>query len=314
MPLKRTPPPTVTSPSRSESEPDLSGTIKQDYTTNIVNVRQKRAREEVTMGDLMDEMRNMMREFKIEQEKSLEALQGSLIEISKQQDKKLDCLQSAMAEVRKQNEEIQGSIEFLSQQYTELRDKVSQLEDVQKQNATYIRILETKIENIDQQNRRTSIEIRNIPVSNTETKQDLLNIFHKISTTLNSDAKASDVCDIFRVNSKVPSSKPIICCLNSVLLKEQLLKHLREFNTAHRANKLNTEHLQIQGPHQPIFISESLTPRLKRLYAVTRGFAGANGFQFCWVSRGRIYLRKRQGDKLIYVESETDLTRLDKTI
>ncbi|XP_063838250.1 uncharacterized protein LOC135087407 [Ostrinia nubilalis] len=312
MPLKRTPPPSV-SPLRGEAEPDVAAPPSSRPESKGVTLRQKRPREEITMGDFMDSMKSMFKDFKDEQNRKFDSLQGSIAEYRDQQEKRLDCLQNKLDEICKQNEDIRNSIEFLSQENSELKSKVNKMESERKEDSAYVRLLETKIDNLERQNRSASIEIRNIPVPKSETKEDLMNVLQKISKALKVDLAASDVSDIFRVSTKVLTNKPIVCNLNSVLLKERLLKGLKDFNNTHKANRFSTEHINIQGTSQPIFISENLTPKMRRLFFLARSFAGSSGYSFCWISRGQIYLRKKEGEKTIRIDSEADLSGLEKT-
>jgi hypothetical protein len=311
MPLKRTPPPAA-SPVRSESEPDLAAPSSSRFDMAGITLRQKRPREEITMIDFMDNMNATLKDLKEDQDHRLDSLQTLITEYKDQQDKRLDFLQNKLDEICKQNEDIHTSIEFLSQQNIELKTKVNKMENEQKENSAYVRLLENKIDSLERQNKSTSIEIRNIPVPKSETKEDLLNILQKISTTLKIDLPASDVSDIFRVSTKVPSNKPIVCNLNSVLLKEKLLKSLKDYNNCHKGNRLSTEHIHIQGTNQPIFLSDNLTPKMRRLFFLARSFASSNDYMFCWVTRGQIYLRKKEGENTIRIDSEADLAKLGK--
>lgn len=311
MPLRRTPPPSTAgqststvSPSRTQSETDLSGVL------DGVTIRSKRFREEESMTDFMDGMMNLLREFKDEQNRKFDALQDSIAGKQEQQSEKLNSLQQTTDEIRKQNDAIYISMEYLLQENAELKEKVQKMENEQKESTAYIRTLEGRIEGMERQGRCSSIEIRNVPVSTTESKEDLLKIILSITTALKVDASASDVCDVYRINTKIPTQKPIICNLNSVLIKERILKSLKNFNKAHRGNRFSTEHIHIKGAAQPVFVSENLTPKSRRLFFLARDLANSNDYSYCWVTHGRIFLRKREGEKLIRVDSELDLAKL----
>ncbi|CAG9784824.1 unnamed protein product [Diatraea saccharalis] len=312
MPLKRTPPPPA-SPARSESAPDLAAPISSRK-VQADAFRQRRPREEITLNDLMDSMslwKSVLEDFKNDQDRRLDTLQASVVDIRKQHEEKWASLQSSISELRQQNDDIHSSIEFLAKQNTELKDKVVAMERVQKENKDYIRDLEEKIETLERENRSSTLEIRNIPVTKSETKDDLLNIFHKVANALNVNVSVSDVNDIYRVSTKSVTNKPIVCKLQSALLRERLLKSVKDFNKAHKENRFSTEHIHMPGVPQPIFIAENLTPKMRRLYFLARSFAGTNDYSFCWLSRGRIYLRKREGHKTFNINSETDLIRLE---
>ncbi|CAG4972624.1 unnamed protein product [Parnassius apollo] len=205
----------------------------------------------------MNGMMNLLREFKNEQNRKFDALQDSISGIQVHHKEKLNSLQQTTDEIRKQNDAIHVSMEYLLQENTELKGKVQKIESEQNESTDYIRTLENRIEVIERQGRCSSIEIRNVPVTKSGSKEDLLNNVLSITTALNVKASASDVCDIYRINTKIATQKPNICNLNSVLIKEGILKSLKNFN---KGNRFSTEHIHIIGVAQPAFVSENLTP------------------------------------------------------
>ncbi|CAG5013197.1 unnamed protein product [Parnassius apollo] len=178
MPPKRTQPlspsTSTATPSCTQSVTDLSGVL------DGVTIRSKRLREEECMTDFMGGMMNLLREFKNEQNRKFDALRDSISGIQVQQKEKLNYLQQITDEIRKQNDAI-------DLENNELKEKVQKIEST-----AYIRTLENKIEVMERQVRCSSIEIRNVPVMKSESKEDLLNIVLSISTALNVKASASD--------------------------------------------------------------------------------------------------------------------------
>lgn len=117
---------------------------------------------------------------------------------------------------------------------------------------------------------------------------------------------ASEVKDAFRINNKDAAKRTVIVDFTSVLLEEKFVSKYRK--GIKENNRLTTEKLRISGPSKPIFISENLTAKLKKLFFLAREHAKANDFKYCWVSNGKIFLRKREGGPLMRVNSEADLS------
>ncbi|CAG4996395.1 unnamed protein product [Parnassius apollo] len=140
----------------------------------------------------MDGMMNLLRGFKNEQNRKFDALQDSISGIQVQQKEKLKALQQNTDEIRKQNDAIHVSMEYLLQENTELKKKVQKIESEQKESTAYIHTLENRIEVMERQGRCSSIEIRNVPVTKSESKEDLLNIVLSISTALKMKASVTD--------------------------------------------------------------------------------------------------------------------------
>ncbi|KAL4708006.1 hypothetical protein ACJJTC_010622 [Scirpophaga incertulas] len=64
---------------------------------------------------------------------------------------------------------------------------------------------------------------------------------------------------------------------------------------------------QLIGPSKPIFISENLTAKVKKLFYLSREFAKTHAYKFCWVTNGKIFLRKKENGTLSRIERESDL-------
>lgn len=125
-----------------------------------------------------------------------------------------------------------------------------------------------------------------------------------IAETLDVPVQTSDIRNIQRINTKKPENKPIIVDFTSVLTKEKLIEHCKKFN---RTNKLTTSHLHIKGPSKPIFISENLTYKTRRLYFLARDFAKTNDYKYCWTAGGKVYIRKKEGEPTLRLNGEEDI-------
>lgn len=244
------------------------------------------------MDDFMNKMKEMFSVFTMEQ------------------DKKLSVLQTSINDIKLQNNEIVKSLEFLSSRYEELREKVDVLERDRSQNRTYIDSLENKIEVLERKSRNNSIEIRNVPkLVKTESRQNLRDTIKKISSVLSVNVEDVDIRDIFRVNTRKDKDKPIVVDFTTTKKREDLLQGLRAFNRINRSSKLNTTQIGIRGVTEPIYISEYLTFRAKKLHHLARDFAKANKYDFCWTQNGTVLLRKKEGTPTIRIDSESDLPR-----
>lgn len=226
------------------------------------------------------------------------------------QDTKLDAIMEFMRDMKSQINGVQDSLEFMSHKYEEILGRLHSLEQERKEEKKYIQTLEKKIEYLEKNNRITDIEIKNIPANSAENKIDLLNILKKTGEVLSVQIEQRDVRNIYRVSTAVPSNKPIIVEFNDILKKDEVMKSVKAFNKRHPSNKLNTSHLSLHGPQKPVFITESLTFKTKKLYAMARDFAKTRTYKYCWTSRGAVYLRLKEGDPAVRINDEEDLVNL----
>lgn len=154
------------------------------------------------------------------------------------------------------------------------------------------------------------MEIRNIPKLKTESKDDLCNAVKKIGTSLNLQIQSADIKDVYRPFAKPGVAvKPIVVDFTSVLTKDNFLKNMKKLTLQEKSDKLNSG-LFGEYPQNPIYISECLTPKGRRLFFLARDFANSYHYAYCWTSYGKIYLRQKEGMPHIRIEEEADLARL----
>lgn len=297
MPLKRTPPstsqyvssPMTTSP-RAGSEPNLTNVFDthDDDNLNITQRFLKRKRQCDCDFDCLE------------------------VNLEKMFDSKMSIVLKSINELKTQNSVVSDSIEFVTKQYDTIMLELQSLREERRENIKYIQQLETKIENLERKFKSSSLEIKNIPKTGPETKEDLVNIVIKTGNLLSVPVQPGDVRDIFRINTKNESNKPIVVELNSVLLRDKFLHNIKDYNIKNSSNKFTTKHLKYSGEGKQIYISESLTLKTRKLFFSAREFAKVNEYDFCWVNHGVVYMRKTNGSRYIRIENEEDLKNLKK--
>lgn len=201
-------------------------------------------------------------------------------------------------------------MDSMSQKYDEALQRLVLLEEVNNTQDKKIQFLENKIEILERNARVTSIELRNIPQSTKETKEDLRRIIENTAQALNVPLdSSSDIKDVYRISSK-SELKPIIADFTTVFTRDRFLTSFKKFNKEHLSEKLSTATLSIGGPCKPVYISDNLTPKDRKLFFLAREFAKNSNYSFCWTSFGRIYLRRAEGSPQVRITSENDLEKL----
>lgn len=223
-------------------------------------------------------------------------------------------LQASMVTVKTELAEISSSLYFLTQKYEEFQSKLTSLEKEKQEDRQYIQTLETRVEMLERKSRNSCLEIRNVDqVSHSETKQQLCDIITKLGSSISMTLNNDDIKDIYRVNTKKETHRPIVVEFATVIKKEAVIRSIRMLNKGKKKeDKLNSRHLQMDGPPKPVFVSESLSQKARKLLYLARDFAKTNDYRFCWSSNGIIYLRKAENTPLIRVLDEEVLERLLK--
>ncbi|KAJ0180367.1 hypothetical protein K1T71_003771 [Dendrolimus kikuchii] len=283
----------------ASSEPELSITPKlpdmSNFKSHFVQPLRRKRRDcvEEDLSDFMTQVKSMFCDIK--------ACQSV-------QDTKMERICSAVEDIKAQNSSIQTSMEFLSEKYESLKTQLEKSDLENKKNLQHIKALEQKLDKYERISRSACIEIKNVPPVTGESKQDLLLKVTSIAKQINTVIEQCDVKDIYRINTKVPSNKIIIVDFVSVIKKEDLIYKYKHFNKG--SIKLNTDMFNYNCTRQPIFISENLSQQMKRLYYLARDYAKSNDYKYCWVTNGKIFLRKIEGAPLNWIRNETDLKNL----
>lgn len=250
--------------------------------------------------------RNLNRELK---RKNDDITKSDIIDLftalRKEQDEKFSAVLNSISEVK-------VSLDSMSLQYVEVLQRLTILEEEKKASDTKVQILESKIDLLERHARSTSIELRNVPQAATESKEDLKKILIKTAEALKIPLDSSlEIKDIYRANSKL-KLKPIIADFTTVLTRDSFLNSYMRFNKEHQSEKLSTETLRFSGPRHPVYISENLTLKDRKLFFQAREFAKANGFTHCWSSFARIFVRKSNDSQRVRIFDDKDFENLSR--
>lgn len=173
-----------------------------------------------------------------------------------------------------------------------------------------IELLESKVEDLNRQNHMNHIEIRNIPSQPHETYAQLLSITQSTLSAIKADVKDAELLDIRRLPGKPDQPRPVLVHLLSTHAKDKILQSVRIFNLQNKSNKLNSSHIGLFGSPSPIYVAEHLTPKARKLFFLARELARVNKYQFCWTSRGKVFLRREAGSTLITIADEQEINKL----
>lgn len=264
---------------------------------NFISSRPKRKRD--------DEFKHELEDFKSE----MKAMITSLLT---DQSKELKKISSAQREIQDTNLNIEKSIQFLTTQNEMLQKKIEVLEKQSKEDKSYINLLEVKIEDLQREQRKSNLEIKNVPKQPNETKEDLLKMAVCLFKNVGATVQESLITDIYRIRGKKENiqNSPIVIETNSTILKTNILKLCKAFNNTHKT-KLCAKHMGCRlSEETPIFVSEHLTAKGSRLHFLARDLAKSKNYTYCWTAYGKIYVRKDNNSPVIPIVSEAQVHHL----
>lgn len=296
---------------RTVSDSDLSTLLTTPSHEDVTNITKRDKRRRLSNDSHDDltafrlEMKGLFEKFSSEHSTRMDSLA-----------KLIHDLKVSSTNISEKNLEIDNNIQFVSEQIKSVESKIVLLEEGRKSIISELIFMKDKCEEIERNSLKTMIEIRNVPKSKDDKKENLFNMVHKLSENLKINLVSGDIRDVYRVPSKKDKSLGTLFVeLSNTLIKQNILTMARKYNKDNSLQQLNSAHLGIEcnTSNSPIFLSERLTARGRRLFFLARDFANNEKFKFCWTANGRVFLRESEGKPHLLVHNEEHLNSLKKS-
>lgn len=295
-------PPSRCDISHTVSDSDVPSLVEHDAMIPFVTQRAKRPRESCC--------EDLLIKFK-------EEMKSMILDISKNQNLSLNKLIKDVAEIKIQNsaiqqsnQEIEKSLQFLSDQFDNMSARVETLEKERKEHLLHISTLEAKVEDVQRSLKSTTVEFRNVPCQSTkENMSDLTNIIQNTCKVLDVEVRANDIRDVFRIKGK-SGSTTIVTDFTRATKKQEVVKSAKAYNKQHPSDRLNSSHIGLAGRTVPIYISEGLTSKGRRLLYLARDYATSAEYKFCWTNNGKVFIRRADDAPYIEIKNEAVIMNL----
>lgn len=236
---------------------------------------------------------------------SLKAIQADIADLKtvKSDIADLKVLKPEVAELKTSVEFVQNTVQDLSNRVSVINDEVQAMlkakNDVSLLTQKLERI-ETTMQEADQRTRLNNIEIKGVPVSQTE---NLMDIVSKIGNLINCTIPKEQINYVVRVpmrNDKL--NKSIIVAVHSRYLKE-------DFVAAAKKRNIVPADIGLRGDSR-IYVNDHLTVENKMLLNKAKSIAKERGFAFLWVKGCKIFTRKNPTSHVIAIRSDSDLKKI----
>ncbi|XP_047536566.1 uncharacterized protein LOC125070663 [Vanessa atalanta] len=229
--------------------------------------------------------------------------------------------------LKKQNETIQilhDEINTLKSEVSDIATNCSQIKkdtentnlDINRLkkdiNATTVLVstLADQLRLKEQEGRKNNLEISGIPMSHNE---NLHNILHRLSLKVGFTMLPQDIDFIHRVRRFLPQDVTTVTekqspSIPNIIVRFTQRKRKNELLAAVRARRgITTTDLDIDGASKPIFVNDHLSPQNKLLYSRARRLGKELRFRYIWLNDCKIFLRKNDNSKVIFIANESDL-------
>ncbi|KAJ0174080.1 hypothetical protein K1T71_010226 [Dendrolimus kikuchii] len=288
----------------SSSEPDLHLSPDTEvFDSNIILKRKKVAVDSLegiskTMQTMFSGLQVMFQDLKASHNEQFLQIKNDMNSLKEQNEHLLAS-----------NLEIKSSVSKIIQDHNELKTRVESLENSNTKSADYIRTLEQQLETVDRKIRETSIEIHNLP---TENNTQMLSLIGKLHTFLNINYKPSDLRNALRLPSKINKPRPIILEYTNMEKKMEFLRAYKQFIKNNNEKKLTSACLGLSTENSAIYVNDLLTRKAKNLHYLARQFVKSRNWKYCWTSRGKVFIRKDDGQPSVEVKSAEQIAKLYK--
>ncbi|CAH2088285.1 unnamed protein product [Euphydryas editha] len=228
-----------------------------------------------------------------------------------------DMVKSELRSIREDISALDKSVSFLSKEYDSFKkDWLSyskSIHDLESQNlelADTVRDLTFRLQAMEINNRSSNLEMQCVPEHKSE---NLVTTVIQLSKIVGCELRENEIHHCTRVaklNKEDNRPRSIIIKLSSPRVRDTLLAGVIKFNKSNPTDKLNTSHIGISGDKRPIFVSEHLSPSIKKLHAAARTMAKEKGYKFVWTRNGRVFVRKSENSPFIYIKDKVTIDKL----
>lgn len=330
MPKMQRSPPALATPGTSlnrSSQPKSSSTPSQPDNNPYVNVQSRKNRgrnnsnsppeHESTLGaGMLDQIGNLI-EDKLSPSSSFMV---NLLESLKSDFKKMISTLIAAA-IQENKDDFTKTTDFLAAEHQDSVVKIlnseKKIEALENDNADLqaeLQRLNTRLSTLEKISRDHNLEIQAVPEHRGENLVDLFkNLCHSIDATI-SDGDIHACRRVAKANATSSNPRNILVSLTTTRLRDTVLSAVHRFNKANPKNMLNGGHIGLtegKDAGTEIFVREHLSPETKVLHATARKFKKDNGYKYCWVRNGQVYLRKSADANHVHVKNLDVLNKLN---
>ena len=171
--------------------------------------------------------------------------------------------------------------------------------------------LSDAIDDIQKYSYQYNVKLLGVPECNErETAATSTELCVRLFNGMGVEVKAHDIDIAHRVphrNASATGPKPIVCKFVRRVVKDEVIRQRKE------ASKVKSEALGLSSDASlcNVLVMEHLTPKAQNLLAEAKRFSKQHNFKFCWVKNAKIYLRKNEESRHIFINNLSDLEGLN---
>lgn len=210
----------------------------------------------------------------------------------------------ALPELKETVNGIELSVQAMSDKYDEVLQRMEKQDNDIKNLKKRVEIMEQKnyeetikqlkleVQELEWRSRRLNLEFHGIPKSENEDLLAKVNVLATTSLDL-PELTANDVVAIHRLPSRPEQTPGVIVRFSAQNTRDRWLDRKSRLRGTDR------------------YISENMTRQTRTLLATVRDWTKQKGYAYTWHKNGKVFIRKKDGDRAILIRTLEDLGRLD---
>lgn len=210
-------------------------------------------------------------------------------------------MKKAMDFMNKNYEEVIAENIKLKTQISTMEERFNNLEEAKKEHQMLngeIQQLRNDVREKDQYERNRNLEINGLDWLPNE---DLPQVVQKVATAFGVKNYKKEMIDAAHRIPNKNKDKP------STLIMQFKHRDCRDAWLRAKKTIVTNDSLYRNGNGKRVYINENMSPYYRELFWKTKAFAKENGYKFVWFLRGKVMMKKNEGDKDVFViKSEAD--------
>jgi archaellum component FlaC len=201
-------------------------------------------------------------------------------------------------------EELSKKLDGVSKQVTDFTSELSLIKQENTNLRKQVEDLNSKMNNLEQEARENILEIQGVPHDNNE---KVIDIITKISRAIGFDFQEDMIDKCYRIKATQNPTKP-----GGIVVKFVRKRDLENFVQKRKVKRnLNSRDIGFMGGEASvIYVNYSLTQERRKLLKAARAARLEKHYTYLWVSNGRILMRKSQDDRVIVINNQADVDKL----
>lgn len=221
-------------------------------------------------------------------------------------------LSAESVNAKKRHDELTSEIKKINRKVTELDKRVEHMEAGNEVMNEEVIDLRRTVNSLQQAAYKDELIIRGVPEKE-KSEEELFTIVQLIVRAVNCVPEPT-ICMVKRIGKKIDINKnnrPILIQVSHFSEKEKLLAAKKKINVSCAQIKFDDD-TTLGAENQVIYFEERLTKRTSDLYRNARILRKQQKLKFVWIRNGQLYVRKRDNDVAICVDSEEQLIQLTR--